>query len=160
MKAEYSSPSECGKVDLADDLEAAALAERERRRGPFAHAVHRQHGRPLERRGEEGAGGMAQVMLGEQQLALPIDVVAQRLQLLDQQALLEELLLEPQRQRLAERGEAARREGEIRLQKPLELEERLVVERDEVDFGRPDSGGFEAGANGLVRESRDRASRA
>ena len=65
------------EVDLADHLQAVAVSQRQRRRGPFADTVHRQHGRALERRREEGAGGMAQVVLGEQQLALPIDVVGQ-----------------------------------------------------------------------------------
>ncbi len=63
-------PERVGEVDLADDLQSVAFAQRQRRRRPFAHAVHRQHRRALERRGEEGAGGMAQVVLGEQQLGL------------------------------------------------------------------------------------------
>ena len=61
-----------GKVDLADDLEAVAAAERQRRGRPFADAVHRQHGRALERRREERARRVAQVMLGEQELRLPV----------------------------------------------------------------------------------------
>jgi hypothetical protein len=68
--------------------------------------------------------------------------------------LLEELVLHPHRQRGAERAEAARREGEVGLEQPLELEERLVVEGDVVDLGELRAGRFQAGADRLVREGR------
>ena len=61
-------------------------------------------------------------------------------QLLAQQRLLEQLLLQPQRHRHAEGAEAARREGEIGFEQPLELQERLVVEDDVVDVAELDAG--------------------
>src|SRR5690606_18521303 len=110
--------------------------ERERRRRPLADAVHRQHGGAIERRRVKGARGVAQVMLGEQQLLPPVDVVVEPLELAHEQAFLEQLLLEPYGQRGLERCEAARREREVRLEQALELQERLVVERDAVELLR------------------------
>jgi hypothetical protein len=50
-----------------------------------------------------------------------------------EQVLLEQLFPEPDRERHRERREAAEREGEVRLEQPLELEEGLVVEGHVVD---------------------------
>jgi hypothetical protein len=94
------------------------------------------------------------VVLREEQLRLPVHARRQRLQLLQDGAALEQLVLHPQRQRLAERGEAARREGEIGLEQPLELEERLVVESHAVELPGPHAGDLQAGADGVVREGR------
>jgi hypothetical protein len=76
-------PERMGKVDLVQDAQRAALPVGERRRGPFAHAVDRQHRGLLERRREESARGVAQVVLGEQDLlerhadaAKPVEVAA------------------------------------------------------------------------------------
>ncbi len=91
---------------------------------------------------------MAQVMLGKQQLLLPVDVGRQGFQLLDEQALLKQLLLEPQRQRLPERRETARRECEVCFQQALEFQEWLVVESDKVDVGGTKPGDLETRANG------------
>src|SRR3954452_3632426 len=93
-------------------------------------------------------------MLGKQQALVPIDARLEILQFLDQRPALEELVLDPHRQRGAERREALRRKGEIGLEQPLELEERLVVERDEVDLRRPCPGRRQAGGDRLVREAR------
>src|SRR6266581_613710 len=57
-----------------------------------------------------------------------------------QHAFLEQLLLQPDRNSLAERLKAAWREGEIGFEKALEFEERLFVEHDVVEFGRLDIG--------------------
>src|SRR5204862_6495357 len=67
---------------------------------------------------------------------------------------LEQLILHPDGQRGAERLEAARRKGEVSLEQPLELEERLVVEGDEVDLGGARAARFEAGTDRVVREAR------
>ena len=82
-------------MNLADDLEILPTSQCERRRGPLAHAVHRQYGSALERRGEEGAGGVTKVVLRKNQLALPIGLAEQPFELLEQQAFLEELLFYP-----------------------------------------------------------------
>ena len=76
---------------------------------------------------------MALVMLGEQQPGLPVECRHDPPQLVAQEQLLEQLLLQPDRQRLAEGAKAGRREGEVGLEQALELEEGLVVERDIVD---------------------------
>src|SRR5262249_9042746 len=58
---------------------------------------------------------------------------AQAGQLATKQILLEQLLPEPERDGHRERPEPAGGEREIRLQRPLELEKRLVVARGIVD---------------------------
>ena len=140
------------EVDLVRDVQLAPVADRERGGGPLAHAVHGQHRGALERRGIERARRVAQVVLGEDQLRLPV-LVAQLLQLLEDGGALEQLVLHPQRQRLAERGEALGREREVGLEQPLELQERLVVEGDDVDVLRPRAGGREARLDRVVREA-------
>ena len=60
--------------------------------------------------------------------------------LLAQQAFLEQLLPQPERDRHPERAKAARRERDIGLQQPLEFEERLVVEHDVVEAVGGDAG--------------------
>ena len=68
--------------------------------------------------------------------------------------LLEELLFDPERPRLQERAVAARRDGQVRLEDPLELEEGLVVEADDVDVLNGDAGVFQAEVDGTGREGR------
>ena len=53
------------EVNLLQGLKLAAPAQRERGGGPFAHAIERQHGGALKRRGIEGAGRVREVMLGK-----------------------------------------------------------------------------------------------
>ena len=53
-------------------------------------------------------------------------------------SLLKQLLADPKRHRLAERGEASRREGQIGFDQPLEFHERLFIEDDVVDLGGAD----------------------
>ena len=60
----------CGKWISRDGLERVAPADRDRGRRPLADAVHGQHRGLLERRGKEGGGGVALVVLGEEQLRL------------------------------------------------------------------------------------------
>src|SRR4051794_18992542 len=68
-----------------------------------------------------------------------------------QPALLEQLVAEPRRHRRLERLEAARHEGEIGLDQPVELAQRLVVEHDVVELAQPDAG--------LLQAIRDRVGR-
>src|SRR6185503_5837999 len=51
----------------------------------------------------------------------------------------EQLVLDPEGAGLEERGKAAGSDAEIRFQDPLELEQRLVVERDAVELARPEA---------------------
>src|SRR5712692_5879663 len=66
-------------------------------------------------------------MLGEQQLVLPVEAGSARLQPLADKVLLEQFLLEPQRQGHAERGEPPRREGKVGLKQPFKLYKWLLV---------------------------------
>ena len=75
------------------------------------------------------------------------------LQLVAQQLLLEQLLAQPQRHRHAEGAEAARREGEIGFEQPLEFQERLVVEHDVIDVVEPRSCRLQAIGDRVVRET-------
>ena len=92
---------------------------------------------------------MALVVLGEEQLA--VDPAARRrgLERLLQVRLLEQLLLDPERHRHAERAKAARRIGEIGLEQALELDERLLEEDDMVDAVEVDACRIQAIADGL-----------
>src|SRR5712691_25302 len=120
-------------MDFLQHLDAVAAADPDACRRPLTNTVHRQDQRLVERRRIKSAGRMAAVMLGEQQLVLPVEAGRPGLQPLGQQVLLEQFPLEPQRQSHAERGEPARREGEIGLEQPFELYKRLLVENDVVE---------------------------
>jgi hypothetical protein len=141
------------EVDLLQHLELVALAVAQRRGRPFADAVHAEDRGLLIGRREERRGGMALVMLAEQQALLPVEVRLPLLHLVAQQRLLEQLLLQPQRHGHAEGVEAARGEGEIGLEQPLELEERLVVEGDVVDVRQLDAGRVETVVHRVLREA-------
>src|SRR6266436_5588047 len=70
---------------------------------------------------------MALMVLGEQQLALPVKTGRPRFEPLAKKVLLEQFLLDPQRHRHAKRSKPARREGEIGLEQPFELDKRLLI---------------------------------
>ena len=99
---------------------------------------------------------MALVVLREQELALPIEVGIERAQLVAQQLLLEQLLLQPERDRHAKGAKALGRKREIGFEQPLEFEERLVVERDVVDLAERDAALGQAIGEGVMRENRNR----
>lgn len=73
------------------------------------------------------------MMFGEQHLAHPVEILGEFLEFLGQQILLEQLFLQPHRNGGLERGKAPGRERHIGFEQALELQERLVVEDDEVD---------------------------
>ena len=56
-----------GERDVVDQPDPVALADSEGGRAPFADAVEGEDGRPFERAGEEGAGGVGLVVVGEDQ---------------------------------------------------------------------------------------------
>ena len=95
---------------------------------------------------------MTQMMLGEQQAPVPVRIVIELLKLAYEQSPLEQLLFQPQRQGLPERSESARSKGEVGFKQTLEFQERLVVERHQVKLARAGTGGFQARADGLMRE--------
>jgi hypothetical protein len=62
------------EMDLFVDRELVAFAERDRRRGPLADAVEREHQRALVRRRIEGGRRMAQMVLAERQAIVPVEL--------------------------------------------------------------------------------------
>ena len=82
---------------------------------------------------------MALVVLGEEQPLLPVELRREHRELSGEQALLKELLFEPERQRHPERPKAARSELQVGLEQALELQKGLVVEGDVVDVAQADS---------------------
>ena len=67
-------PERMREMDFLQHVEPVAVAVGGRCRRPLADPVHRQHRRFLKRRGKERGGGMALVMLGEQQPLFPIAI--------------------------------------------------------------------------------------
>ncbi len=92
---------------------------------------------------------MAEVMLGEQKLVHLAEFVVDRAQFLEQQIFLKQLFAQPHRHGGAERLKAARGEGEIGFEQPLEFEERLVIEGDAVDLARANAGVGDAPTDGV-----------
>src|SRR5438552_16241149 len=110
-------------MQLLQQLEVAAAAHAERRRGPLADAVDREDRGLLEGGREERARRVRLVMLGVQDLPLvpegAADLVAE-----------EELFFHPQWACHPELREPAGRDAEVGLQHALELEAGLVIEAD------------------------------
>src|SRR6266852_5552979 len=97
---------------------------------------------------------MALVMLGKEEAPLPVVGGGIGLELFLQQRLLKQLLPEPQRNGLGERGESARSESQVGLQEALELEERLVIEDDMVHLSEAASALSKAILDRMAREAR------
>ena len=106
-----------------------AAAEADGRGGPLADGVHGDDGGLVEGRGEEGAGGMALMMAGEEDLAGVASVQAPADLARDVQ-----LLPQPDGDGLPEAGEPLRRVRGIGLEQPLELRQRLLVEGDVIEL--------------------------
>src|SRR5437016_3407563 len=129
-------------------LDPVAPADAEAGRGPLADAVERQDGGLVIRAGKEGAGGVALVVIEEDERRLWLAAKSLR-----DAARQEEFLPERDRNRLAETAQAARREGEVRFQQALKLHQRLVVERDMIDLGGSQSDFLETVGGGASREA-------
>src|SRR6266480_3238690 len=97
---------------------------------------------------------MAQMMLGKQQAPVPVQILIELLELAHQQAPLEQLLFQPQWQGLPERSKSMRSKSEVGLQQTFEFQERLVVERHQIQLAGTGAGGFQARADGLMRKPR------
>ena len=87
-------------------------------------------------------------MIGEQQSGFPIDAVIDVSQMVAEHAFLEQLFLEPDRDRLAERLKPPRRKCKIGLEQAFEFQKRLFVKHDMVEFICADPCLGEAIANG------------
>ena len=68
--------------------------------------------------------------------------------------LLKQLFLQPQRQRVSKRIEATRRKSQVGFQQPVELQERLVVEGDEVQLARLQTADGQTSPDSLQRKGR------
>ena len=101
------------EVDFLVNGKLVLLADGDRRRGPLAHAVERENQRALERRWIEGRRRVAQMMLAEGQPVVPVELRRHLLKFVRKQRFLEKFFAQPQRQRHAERREAARRHRQI-----------------------------------------------
>src|SRR5205823_7341270 len=101
----------------------------------------------VERRREEGARRVRFVVLGVEDVA----VVAKAL---PQLPIDEQLFFDPEWAGLEERGEPSGRDSEIGLQDPLEIEQRLIIVRKEIELASPESAGGEAVVDCVRRERR------
>src|ERR1017187_8209796 len=110
------------ELELLPQAELVAFALAERRRAPLPHSVDGQDRRRLEGAGEEGAGGVALMVVREDKSRLARDVEA-----LAQRPAHVKLILQPQRHRQAEALEARGRVGKVSLQQPIKLRQRLVI---------------------------------
>src|SRR5262249_47591087 len=141
------------KVDLLRHLEPVAQAETDRGRRPFSDDVHGEDGGSFERRREEGARGVALVVLGEEEPFGVEPALAKARKLMLKEILLEQFLPQPEGDRHRERAEAPRRKGQVRLQQAIELDEWLVIERDVVHLVERDASVLEAVGRRVAREA-------
>src|ERR1019366_4771635 len=132
------------ELELLPQAQIIAFSLAERRRAPLANPVHGQNGRGLKGAGEEGAGGVALVVVREDESRFARDVEA-----LAQRPSHVKLILQPQRYREAEAPEAGGRVSKISLQQPVKLRQRLVIEGDAVQILRLESSLGEAVGDGV-----------
>src|SRR5712671_1301156 len=97
---------------------------------------------------------MALVMLTEKQPLFPIVVRRKAFELLSQQALLEQLFFDPNRQGHAKRAEPVRCERQIGFEQSFEFQKRLIVKDDMIDLAELDSSLLEAIAHCILRKPR------
>ena len=136
-------------MQLLLDLQFLAAPDCRRARAPFADAVHSQHRGVLEWRSVKSAGRVAQVVLGEQKLVLPVELGRQLLQVLADDVLLKQFFADPHRDRHRERAKTTRRKRDIGLQQPLEFEKRFFVEHHVIDVVERDAALLQAIGDGV-----------
>ena len=107
-------------------------------RSPFTHPVHRQNGRILERRRNEGAGGMGLVMAGIDKCPF----IAR--QLIPHSFGEKQLILEPNRYSPKEGRESGWRQGEVSLKKSVKFSKGVFIKGHVVQAPYPDSSFFQA----------------
>jgi hypothetical protein len=99
---------------------------------------------------------VALVVLAEEQALLPVEVRA-HLRSSSRSSVFWKSFSRSHTGMAMRKGEAARREGQVGLQQPLELQERLVVEGDVVDLVELDPGSSRQNATAFCGKP-DRAS--
>src|SRR5437899_11441539 len=112
-----------GKLQLPEQANLVALTDAEGGGAPLSHAVNGQDGRRIVRAWEKGAGGVAFVVVGEDQPRL-----ARSLKALPESAAHVEFVLQPDRHGQTKAPEPGGRIGQVGLQQTVKLRQRLVVE--------------------------------
>ena len=133
------------EADLSEEIDVRAASGAERRGRPLADAVDGENGGILKRGRIERGSGVRDVVLGKEDRNVGFDFLLDAIRK-------EELLGQPDRHRRSKRGRSLGRAGKISLEQALELEERLVVERDGIELIRPDSPDLEARSDRILRE--------
>ena len=138
-----------GERDVVDQADAIPFADTVGGRAPLADPVQGHDRRPVEGAREKRAGGMALMMIGEDQPGTrrPSQTAAQGPPHV-------QLVLEPQRHRQAKTAEPRRREGQVGLQQALELGQRFVIKGNIVQVLRRDSAFLQTIAESLRGECR------
>src|SRR5206468_1258088 len=128
-------PQRVRERQVPGQLQLVPAADAPGRRAPLADAVERQDRRLVERGRQKGAGRVTLVVVEEQERRggaggqRPADEAAQV-----------DLVLQPDRHRLAEAAEPAGGERQVRFQQPLELRQRLLEVGDVVELARRQPG--------------------
>ena len=120
-------PDRMREAHFLEHLNLVCAAVRDTACCPFANAVHRENGRIVKWRREEGARRMGLMMLRKHE-APRVPALETRIEFTRRV----EFFLEPERQTHHEELEAEGRTGDVGLENPIELQQGLVVERDEV----------------------------
>lgn len=138
-----------GEADLLQQLDAVAATDPNRRRRPFADTVEGQDRRLLERGRKVRAGGVRLVVAGVDDSS-PVATAQAAADLAGDV----ELLAEPHGQGLSKAREPSRRMGDVGLDEPLELGQRLLVESHVIELLRLDPRFVEAVADRVLGEPR------
>src|SRR5215813_2100002 len=115
------------KLEFFQNLDVFAFSAANRRRGPFAYAIHGYDGGFRERRGVECACRMGKMMFREIDGCIPLAELGEAL---FQHAPHEYFFFYPYQHCRHKTDKTAGRERVVRLQKSLELKERLFVKRN------------------------------
>jgi len=136
-----------GEAQFVRQVDAVASPDAPGGRRPFADAVNGQDGGFLERRRKERAGGVRLVVLGKD---VPALVPAAQAAVDDARQV--QFRPKPQRHGCAEGAETDRGVGQVRLEQTVELQQRLVVKRDNLEVGRRQAPFRKAVVDGVLRE--------
>ena len=128
-----------GEADLVEEGEPASFAHADGVGRPLADAVGGERGGPLKRREEEGARGVGLVVRGVDHPLLA--------EVLGEVPLEPELVGEPAGDGVGPGAEPLRRDAHHRVEHAPELEHRLLVEGDQVEVARRETGLREAGVD-------------
>ncbi len=143
-----------GKCHFLEDGDLPVLPVADGGGGPFADAVDGQDCRLPEGGGVKGAGGVGQVVVREEQFRdFPLSV-PQFLHFLADEALEEDLFLDPDGDGREEGLQAPGGEDVVGLQEALELEKGLVVEDDGLQVLEADGSLLQAVAGGVGGKAR------